>query len=194
MAKYENPIRGYLSCPVCQSIATTHQVGEGQLIATGEPPKNNRNIGLMYYRCPECGNSSNSKKVTEYIHAHSVAELTELKPNLTEKSSVTPPVLVTEPNRAVTEDAPMHEPVLAVKPTERLTESVQTDEVSHDAASNREVTELESNNETTKQPFPFKRVLIGLASVIFLLWAVSQPLPKPKAEAEPLQGGEHGAS
>lgn len=39
MAKYENPVRGYISCPVCQSAATTHQVGEGQLIASGEPPK-----------------------------------------------------------------------------------------------------------------------------------------------------------
>ena len=98
MAKYENPVRGYIACPVCQSAATTHQVGEGQLIASGEPPKNSRNIGLMYYRCPECGNSSNSKKVTEFIKANSVAELTELKPNLTEKGSVIESDLITEPN------------------------------------------------------------------------------------------------
>ena len=179
MAKYENPVRGYIACPVCQSTATTHQVGEGQLIASGEPPKNSRNIGLMYYRCPECGNSSNSKKVTEFIKAHSVAELTELKPNLTEKGSVIESDLITEPN-----------PIDAIE----LTESVQVDEASKDAVSNREITDTVDDEKTEKTPrkFPFKRVITGLASVIFIVWAVSQLLPK--ASAEQPQGGEHGAS
>ncbi len=39
MAKVENPVRGYVSCPVCQSVSTVHQCGEGKLIATGETPK-----------------------------------------------------------------------------------------------------------------------------------------------------------
>ncbi|ROR76340.1 hypothetical protein [Vibrio crassostreae] len=179
MAKYENPVRGYIACPVCQSTATTHQVGEGQLIASGEPPKNSRNIGLMYYRCPECGNSSNSKKVTEFIKANSVAELTELKPNPTEKGSVIESDLITEPN-----------PIDAIE----LTESVQMDEVSKDVVSNREVTETIADEKTEKtlNKFPFKRVITGLASVIFIIWAVSQLLPK--APAEQPQGGEHGAS
>lgn len=181
MAKYENPIRGYIACPVCQSAATTHQVGEGQLIASGEPPKNSRNIGLMYYRCPECGNSSNSKKVTEFIKTNSVAELTELKPNLTEKGSVIESDLITEPN-----------PIDASE----LTELVQMGEVSKDAVSNREVTETVTDEKTENTPskFPFKRVIAGLASVIFIIWAVSQLLPKPKAPTEQPQGGEHGAS
>ncbi|PMH02338.1 hypothetical protein [Vibrio lentus] len=181
MAKYENPVRGYISCPVCQTTATTHQVGEGQLIASGEPPKNSRNIGLMYYRCPECGNSSNSKKVTEFIKAHSVAKLTELKPNPTEKGSVIESDLITEPN-----------PIGATE----LTESVQMDEVCKDVVSNREVTETIADEKTEKTPskFPFKRVITGLASVIFIIWAVSQLLPKPKVPTEQPQGGEHGAS
>ncbi|WP_286295456.1 hypothetical protein [Vibrio apostichopi] len=181
MAKYENPVRGYIACPVCQSTATTHQVGEGQLIASGEPPKNSRNIGLMYYRCPECGNSSNSKKVTEFIKANSVAELTELKPNPTEKGSVIESDLITEPN-----------PIDASE----LTELVQMDEVSKDAAPNREITETVADEKTENAPskFPFKRVITGLASVIFIIWAVSQLLPKPKAPTEQSQGGEHGAS
>ncbi|MCQ8870086.1 hypothetical protein [Vibrio splendidus] len=179
MAKYENPVRGYIACPVCQSAATTHQVGEGQLIASGEPPKNSRNIGLMYYRCPECGNSSNSKKVTEFIKANSVAELTELKLNPTEKGSVIESDLITEPN-----------PIDAIE----LTESVQMDEASKDAVSNREITETVDDEKTEKTPskFPYKRVITGLASVIFIIWAVSQLLPK--ASAEQPQGGEHGAS
>lgn len=181
MAKYENPVRGYIACPVCQSTATTHQVGEGQLIALGEPPKNSRNIGLMYYRCPECGNSSNSKKVTEFIKAHSVVELTELKPNPTEKGSVIESDLITEPNSI---DA------------SELTELVQKGEVSKDAVSNREITEMvdDEKAENTSSKFPFKRVITGLASVIFIIWAVSQLLPKPKAPTEQPQGGEHGAS
>ncbi|MEZ9191582.1 hypothetical protein AB4133_20000 [Vibrio sp. 10N.286.52.F8] len=179
MAKYENPVRGYIACPVCQSAATTHQVGEGQLIASGEPPKNSRNIGLMYYRCPECGNSSNSKRVTEFIKAHSVAELTELKPNPTEKGSVIESDLITEPN-----------PIDAIE----LTELVQIDEVSKDGASNREITETVDDEKAEKTPikFPFKRVITGLASAIFIIWAVSQLLPK--ATAEQPKGGEHGAS
>ncbi|WP_394142826.1 hypothetical protein [Vibrio chagasii] len=179
MAKYENPIRGYISCPVCQSAATTHQVGEGQLIASGEPPKNSRNIGLMYYRCPECGNSSNSKKVTEFIKANSVAELGDLNPNSTEKGSVIESDLITEPN-----------PTDAIE----LTESVQVDEASKDEVSNREVTEtvVTEKTESPLSKFPFKRVFAGLASFIFIIWAVSQLLPK--APTEQPQGGEHGAS
>ncbi|MFA0554122.1 hypothetical protein AB4538_25110, partial [Vibrio lentus] len=142
---------------------------------------NSRNIGLMYYRCPECGNSSNSKKVTEFIKANSVTELTELKPNPTEKGSVIESDLITEPN--------------AIEVSE-LTELVQMGEVSKDAVSNREVTETVADEKTENTPskFPFKRVITGLASVIFIVWAVSQLLPKPKAPTEQPQGGEHGAN
>lgn len=66
MSKQPNPVRGYVPCPVCASISTAHQVGEGKLIAEGEPPKNSRNLGLFYYRCPQCGNSSMSKSVNAY--------------------------------------------------------------------------------------------------------------------------------
>jgi hypothetical protein len=68
------------------------------------------------------------------------------------------------------------------------------DEVSKDAVSNREITETVTDEKTEKTPskFPFKRVITGLASVIFIIWAVSQLLPK--ASAEQPQGGEHGAS
>ncbi|PTC01868.1 hypothetical protein C9980_25930 [Vibrio mediterranei] len=68
--KTPNPVRGYVDCPVCQSAATVHMVGEGRMIDTGEPPKNSRNLGKLYYRCPECGNSSVSNKVNEYCVDH----------------------------------------------------------------------------------------------------------------------------
>ncbi len=54
MSKHPNPIRGHVSCPVCSSHATVHRVGEGKLIAEGEPTKNGRNLGLLYYKCPSC--------------------------------------------------------------------------------------------------------------------------------------------
>ncbi|MCG9656769.1 hypothetical protein [Vibrio mediterranei] len=68
--KTPNPVRGYVDCPVCQSAATVHMVGEGRMIDTGEPPRNSRNLGKLYYRCPECGNSSVSNKVNEYCVDH----------------------------------------------------------------------------------------------------------------------------
>ncbi len=36
---FANPVRGAVRCPVCSSLSTVHQVGEGKLIAEGEPPK-----------------------------------------------------------------------------------------------------------------------------------------------------------
>ncbi|MEZ9450677.1 hypothetical protein AB4184_25015 [Vibrio splendidus] len=189
MAEHKNPIRGYLSCPVCQSVASAHQVGEGKLIATGEPPKNSRNIGLMYYRCPKCGNSSHSHEVTKFIKANLVADSTELQPTVTDKLSVVDPVLITEPNRTEVTDA-------VTELTEGLTEPEETQETSKDAVSNRAVTETGSDEETEKNQgkFSFKRVVAALVSVIFLIWAFSQLLPKPKALTEPTQGGEHGAN
>ncbi|MEZ9687010.1 hypothetical protein AB4453_18610, partial [Vibrio atlanticus] len=58
------------------------------------------------------------------------------------------------------------------------------------------VTETGSDEETEKNQgkFSFKRVVAALVSVIFLIWAFSQLLPKPKAPTEPTQGGEHGAN
>jgi hypothetical protein len=53
-------------------------VGEGKLIDTGETVKNGRNLGLLYYKCPSCGNSSMSKTVSDYCSEHmqeSVAQL-----------------------------------------------------------------------------------------------------------------------
>ncbi|MCF9512982.1 hypothetical protein J8A90_23475, partial [Vibrio parahaemolyticus] len=50
MSKHPNPIRGHVSCPVCHTASTVHRVGEGKLIAEGEPTKNGRNLGLLYYK------------------------------------------------------------------------------------------------------------------------------------------------
>ncbi|WP_198298125.1 hypothetical protein [Vibrio gazogenes] len=90
MARQQNPVRGFVRCPVCTSSSTVHQVGEGRLIETGEPPKNNRNLGLMYYRCPECGNSSISRKVNDFIGVNMVENESQLQAEARLPDPVTP--------------------------------------------------------------------------------------------------------
>ncbi|WP_143698094.1 hypothetical protein [Vibrio sp. qd031] len=53
----KNPIKGYIKCtmPDCDQVGTVHAVGEHKIIETGEPPKNKRNIGRLYFNCPTCG-------------------------------------------------------------------------------------------------------------------------------------------
>ncbi|CAK2159591.1 hypothetical protein VCRA2113O325_640001 [Vibrio crassostreae] len=123
--------------------------------------------------------------MTKFIKANLVADSTELQPTVTDKLSVVDPVLITEPNRTEVTEL-----------TEGLTEPEETQETSKDAVSNRAVTETGSDEETEKNQgkFSFKRVVAALVSVIFLIWAFSQLLPKPKAPTEPTQGGEHGAN
>ena len=72
MSKTPNPVRGRVLCPVCSCASTVHMVGEGKLIDTGESVKNARNLGLLYYKCPSCGNSSMSKSVSEYCTSNMV--------------------------------------------------------------------------------------------------------------------------
>ncbi|WP_283130701.1 hypothetical protein [Enterovibrio norvegicus] len=155
MPKFDNPVRGVLSCPVCSSKATAHQCGEGQLIATGEPPKNSRNVGLMYYRCPECGNSSISKKITEYIEANMSPPDSEPLPFETANNKVFEPSTVIE---QVTEQ------------TETLTEPQAVIET-------LPPTDLAN---TPSDKTPVKRWLLVGGAALFLLWMVTMLFPKRK--------------
>ncbi|SEG21638.1 hypothetical protein [Vibrio hangzhouensis] len=53
----KNPIKGYLRChmPDCHHVASVHAVGEHRIMQDGQPPKNKRNTGRLYYNCPSCG-------------------------------------------------------------------------------------------------------------------------------------------
>lgn len=53
----KNPVKGFVRChmPNCGSISTVHAVGEHKILEAGEPPKNKRNVGRLYYNCPHCG-------------------------------------------------------------------------------------------------------------------------------------------
>ncbi|OLQ70310.1 hypothetical protein BIT28_16425 [Photobacterium proteolyticum] len=171
MAKHPNPVRGAVRCPVCLSASTVHQVGEGQLIATGEPPKNSRNLGLLYYRCPDCGNSSISKKVSEFITANMVNGEAEL------------PALETEQAPLEGELLTAHEPL----PSTKETVNTETAEASNDAVSSVNET---VENEGEKTPlFSIKRVAMLLGLLLFVVWMVRQLMPKPQPK-EAIEGTE----
>ncbi|MGI2788774.1 hypothetical protein [Vibrio fluvialis] len=153
MSKHPNPVRGFVPCPVCQTVSTVHQVGEGKLMAEGEPPKNGRNLGLKYYRCSRCGNSSMSKSVNEYVENHMAEHESDL--------------LTT-----VVDDALTVESVEQVVPVE----------VSQGKVDSTELTEPESKKTpvTQKPFFTVKRVLMVLGVLLALLWAVRMLMPKPE--------------
>ena len=162
MSKYPNPVRGYVPCPVCSSEATVHQVGEGRLIAEGEPPKNNRNLGLKYYKCPSCGNSSMSKSVDKYIDEHFSTERIMVGQILDELDS-------TEPSALKTVESV--EPELIAEPSD-------------DKVGSTELTESETEDKAPVSTsfFTFKRVLTALGVLIVLLWAFRLLMPKPQSE------------
>jgi len=118
MSKYDNPVRGAVVCPVCSSVATVHNVGEGKLIAEGEPPKNSRNLGLKYYRCPKCGNSSISKSVNAFIETNMAEDENTLD---TDQPLVKEPVeiIVPEVSASNVESQALTEPTTKVKPEEK---------------------------------------------------------------------------
>lgn len=92
MSKTPNPVRGHVSCPVCHTNSTVHMIGEGKLIDSGETVKNGRNLGLLYYKCPNCGNASMSKSVSAYCTEHMQAS-PDLLPTAPDKveTAIEPP-------------------------------------------------------------------------------------------------------
>ena len=154
--KHPNPVRGHIACPVCNTSSTVHCVGEGELIATGNAPKNKRNAGLKYYKCPSCGNSSISKKVDEYINANLNAE-----PLPDEQK---------EANEKIFE---------ALEKTESVAPLTLVEEVAQASDINAQSAIETVSEPTIKAPvFTMKRVAMALALLAFLLWSVGQLMPK----------------
>lgn len=171
MAKCENPIRGYITCPVCQSPATVHQCGEGKLMSTGEPPKNSRNIGLLYYRCPECGNSSISKSGNEFVSKHMVESLTELNALEAAPPLAKEPTLATETEEALTDEQTESKP-LAFSVTAKDATNERTDVTESS-------TKLRLNNRL------INRLLLLTITVIFIFVCARQATQKqPKQEGD----------
>ncbi|MDA0130490.1 hypothetical protein OH458_20720 [Vibrio sp. MarTm2] len=162
MSKHPNPVRGYVPCPVCSSVATVHQVGEGRLIAEGEPPKNSRNLGLKYYKCPSCGNSSMSKSVDKYIDEHFS----------TDKDAVAQALEALDSTEANALDT---------------VESVEPDVIAEASNSKVESTELtepptDESQVENKPVLNLKRVLTALGVLMMILWVVRLLMPKPQSE------------
>ncbi|MFH4689675.1 hypothetical protein WMY97_22395 [Vibrio diabolicus] len=177
MSKHPNPIRGHVSCPVCSSASTVHRVGEGKLIAEGEPTKNGRNLGLLYYKCPSCGNSPMSKSINAFVESNMVESVEQLEAS----DAVTIEV-----------ESPTVEPV---------TETVaSTDTSSVEVIEQVETPSVETESPTEpepvaapvkKPPFPVKKVLAGIAFVALLMWAIRQLMPtkQPTEQGEPINAG-----
>ncbi|MCG3758855.1 hypothetical protein EXA21_04700 [Vibrio cincinnatiensis] len=79
----KNPIKGYVCChmPDCGAVSTVHAVGEHKIITAGEPPKNKRNVGRLYYNCPNCGfQQGKGEAFQSWIKSHMKESKGELKP------------------------------------------------------------------------------------------------------------------
>ncbi|GAB7221264.1 hypothetical protein VoSk93_04750 [Vibrio owensii] len=166
--KHPNPVRGYIQCPQCPEVATVHQVGEGELIATGNTPKNSRNIGLKYYKCPKCGNSSISKSCDEFINQNMHTEQPE-------------PTL--EPFKSNNKDELFNalESVKQDNPTTVI--DVQAQASNDEALSGDVVTEQSVEPALkTQGNQTLKRIAIALALLAFALWSVSKLLPQQQEE------------
>ncbi|GIA21432.1 hypothetical protein VCSRO84_3422 [Vibrio cholerae] len=176
MSKHPNPIRGHVRCPVCSTPSTVHRVGEGKLIAEGEPTKNGRNLGLHYYRCPNCGNSAMSKTIDSYIVEHMVSDESQLTAMSTE--TVQPLEIEPQPD------------VLTVDSVDSLVDVLLANEMrepSNDAVVSA-LSTVEPTVKTPVEPLPFftvKRALALLSALIFLVWMLSKLLPKKQPEAQP---------
>ncbi|EGQ9492391.1 hypothetical protein F3W79_17015 [Vibrio parahaemolyticus] len=172
MSKHPNPIRGHVSCPVCQSPSTVHRVGEGKLIAEGEPTKNGRNLGLLYYKCPSCGNSPMSKSINAFVETNMVDSVEQLEV----RDAVT-----------IEAESPTVEPV---------PETVaSTDTPSVEVIEQVEAPSVESESEPVptpvkNPPFPVKKALAGIAFVALLIWAIRQLMPTKKPTEPDTEQGE----
>ncbi|MDW1954182.1 hypothetical protein WKW58_13145 [Vibrio alginolyticus] len=176
MSKHPNPIRGHVSCPVCQSPSTVHRVGEGKLIAEGEPTKNGRNLGLLYYKCPSCGNSPMSKSINAFVETNMVDSVEQL-----------------EVSDAVTIEAesPTVEPVPDIVASTDMPSIAADEPVEAPSVEAEQVTEPEpAPTPVKKPPFPVKKVLAGIAFVALLIWAIRQLMPTKKPTEPDTEQGE----
>ncbi|EOX4083491.1 hypothetical protein ACM65P_004606 [Vibrio alginolyticus] len=176
MSKHPNPIRGHVSCPVCQSPSTVHRVGEGKLIAEGEPTKNGRNLGLLYYKCPSCGNSPMSKSINAFVETNMVDSVEQL-----------------EVGDAVTieTESPTFEPVPEIVASTDMPSIAADEPVEAPSVETEQVTEPEpAPTPVKKPPFPVKKVLAGIAFVALLIWAIRQLMPTKKPTEPDTEQGE----
>ncbi|WP_050920418.1 hypothetical protein [Vibrio campbellii] len=169
MSKTPNPTRGYVPCPVCSRVSTVHMVGEGKLIETGETVKNGRNLGLLYYKCPSCGNSSMSKTVSEYCSEH-LQESADLLPLKNETA---------QPDQDEEEQAVI----------EALTVSDSTEMATVDQTLSTEpVKEVVQPPKPSVKPQLFK-VGACLGLIVVLLFTIKHLLAKPKSTQEEQANG-----
>ncbi|MFA0486988.1 MULTISPECIES: hypothetical protein [Vibrio] len=168
---HTNPVRGHVSCPVCQTTATVHQVGEGRLMAGGEPPKNSRNLGLLYYRCPDCGNSSVSKRVDAYIRE-------------AQTNAQTPSDKVTQPEPVTSEVTDLKENTELFNKESHASSNAQTpsDKVTQPEPVTGQVTEPVTGDNPLFSTW--SKVLLGALGIALFVWWAYQKLMAEERQDE----------
>ncbi|NTU36564.1 hypothetical protein HLV51_19010 [Vibrio diabolicus] len=153
-----------------------HRVGEGKLIAEGEPTKNGRNLGLLYYKCPSCGNSPMSKSINAFVETNMVDSVEQLEVSDTVTIEAESPTVEPVPETVASTDMP----------------SITADEpVEAPSVESEQVTEPEpAPTPVKKPPFPVKKVLAGIAFVALLIWAIRQLMPTKKPTEPDTEQGE----
>ena len=157
MSKHPNPIRGHVSCPVCSSASTVHRVGEGKLIAEGEPTKNGRNLGLLYYKCPSCGNSPMSKSINAFVESNMVDSVEQLEVSDAVTIETESPTVEPVAETVASTDTPSVEVIEQVEaPTvEPVPETVaSTDTPSVEVLEQVEAPSVETEQATEAEPAP----------------------------------------
>ncbi|GAJ69572.1 hypothetical protein JCM18904_223 [Vibrio sp. JCM 18904] len=153
-----------------------HRVGEGKLIAEGEPTKNGRNLGLLYYKCPSCGNSPMSKSINAFVETNMVDSVEQLEVSDAVTIEAESPTVEPVPETVASTDTPSVEVI---------------EQVEAPSVESEQVTEPEpAPTPVKKPPFPVKKVLAGgIAFVALLIWAIRQLMPtKQPTEPDTEQG------
>ncbi len=182
----KNPVRGYITCPVCESASTVHQIGEGKLIESGELPNNPRNLGKMYYKCPKCGNASMSKSTHDFVVANMVTEQSAL---------VALPVRVDQASSGVEEVLPevLSSTTETVTPSAQQTATLPAAETSTDAASSAiEALEPDEIDTDDTQHKKWRKSVVIALVVLFAIGLMIYRARQRLALAE-LQEVEHVA-
>ncbi|ODS10086.1 hypothetical protein [Vibrio scophthalmi] len=195
--QYPNPVRGYVPCAHCHAPSTVHSVGEGKLIATGETPKNARNIGKLYYKCPDCGNQTPSNKVSEYITAHQVDSQSELQQVSVTDDSVKDNALVT--GNSVTDENALTNEIkvseggssLDLELEGELIDKVTLESISESVSETSKTNVSSVNENVKKESHSFITWVVVVLVLLGSSWLLWQML-KPKTDIEPKTGVSHG--
>lgn len=140
----KNPIKGYVRChmPDCNHVASVHAVGEHRILQEGQPPKNKRNTGRLYYNCPSCGfQQGKGQTFQDWITSH-------MKASKSDFDEVTASPKQEEPK-------PLPKPLVEVAPKPEPTKL--------------EAEEVATPNSSRQRTITYLLAVVGIISFIYML-------------------------